>query len=276
MGGQPKQTQEQSTTTVMPPEQQQNVNTLLRGARDYYGTGGPQYFGGQTYAGPTGNELTGRTMAGGYATGAGTDFVKGLQGGESFFLNPNNIFNPSNIPGFRAATEGVTRDVNRNLTESMLPAIAGGNIASGSLGGSRREISKGLAVGRSSEALSDALAKMNMDAYGQGLNMYNSAANRAPTTYGLGLAPSQTLQDIGGMERADQQQGIDADIKRFNFEQLRPLLNLQMLQGLTGTAGTYGGTTNSTGTMSQGGGGSGLMTGIGGLLTLASMFGGGP
>jgi hypothetical protein len=272
MGGRTSQTTQGTTTTTLPAGQQQNVDLLQQGARDQYLSGGPRFYGGQTYAGPTSQQLAGREGAAGYATGAGQSLVDNYQAGEQFWLNPQNIFNPSNIPGFQQATDSVTQNVNRNLTESVLPAVRTGNIANGTLGGSRGQIAEGLAAGRTGDALAQALAGMNMNAYSQGLGMYNSAANRAPQTYGLGLAPSNTLETVGGQYQSDQQRQIDEAMQRFNFEQLAPLLNLQAFQQLTGTAGQYGGTTNSTQTQRMSGGDGGVTQALGTALTFASLL----
>jgi len=275
MGGRTSETTKGTTTVALPENQQQNVDLLMQGARDFFTSGGPKYFPGQTYADTTQQQLDARGQAQGYAQGAGQNLVNNYQAGENFWLNPANIFNPSNIPGYSAVQDDMTRRVRQDLTESVLPQIRGGAIQSGSLGGSRQDLGEALAVERSSDALASALANMNMQAYGQGLNMYNAAANRAPTSYGLGLAPSQTLSAVGQEYQSDQQRAIDAAMQKFNFEQLAPLLNLQALQSLTGTAGQYGGTTTSEQTRSMSGG-NGLGQILGGGLSLLGLLYGGP
>ncbi len=166
-------------------------------------------------------------------------------------------------------------DANNNLQRNILPGIRTGSVAAGSYGGSRQGIAEGLAASETARGVGDTLARMDMDAYSQGLGMYNAAASRAPTTYGLGLAPSQTQQGIGEQYRSDAQRGIDANMARWNFEQLAPLLNLQNFQGLTGTAGQYGGTTSGQ-TNSNVGGGNSMLPWLGTALTLASsLYGGG-
>jgi len=272
MGGRAKQTQNTTTTTTLPDNQQANVNTLQSAARDIFAGGGPTYYPGQTVAGVTPNLQTGRAGATGYATGTGQNFINQYQGGEKYWLDPNNIYNPDNIPGFRQAQEGVTQQVTQNLQRNILPAIRGGNVATGSLGGSRGAITEGLAIGDTNAALGRTLADMNMQAYNSGLNMYNNAAARAPTTYGLGLAPSQTQMQVGTDERSDVQKEIDAAVQKYNFDQLRPILNAQTLQALTGTAGQYGGTTTSNTTSSVSGGNSGLLQGAGGLMSLIGLL----
>ncbi len=271
MGQRTSQGSQQTQTTYLPPEQQTNANMLMQGARDFYNTGGPQFFPGQTYAGATGNELAARNMARGYSTGVGSALVGDTVAGDRFWLNPDNIYNPSQIPGFQNAQDSVTRQVTENLQRNILPSVRSNAISTGSLGGSRQGISEGLAIGETNKTLADTLAGMNMQAYNSGLSMYNSAANRAPQTYNLGLQPANTLGLIGGQERADEQQAIDANIQRFNFDQMRPLLNLQAFQSLTGTQGQYGGTTTSQGNQGVKAG-SNPLQGVGLLMQLASMM----
>jgi hypothetical protein len=274
MGGRSGQRQDSTQTTTLPQDQQTNVDMLMAGARDFYRTGGPQYFGGNTVAGTDPNTLAGRTAGLNFAGGVGGNFTNSYLAGESNFLDPNNIYNPERMPGYARAREGVMTDVNNNLQRNILPSIRSSASANGVYGGSRQGIAEGLAAGEASRSVGDTLARMDMDAYGQGLGMYNAAAGRAPTSYGLGLAPSSTLQGIGEQYRADSQRNIDADMARWNFQQLAPLLNLQNFQGLTGTAGQYGGTTTGT-QVQQGGGGNPWMQGVGALMSLASLWGGG-
>jgi hypothetical protein len=192
-------------------------------------------------------------------------------------MDPNNIFNPSNIPGFQRAQEGVITNANNNLMRTQLPAIRAGSVANGSYGGSRQGIAEGLATGETNRYIGDTLANMNMGAYESGMNRANAASARAPQTYGLGLMPSNTMASVGDAYRSDQQRQIDSDMARWNFEQLGPLLNLQNFQGLTGTAGQYGGTTTGQQTSDMTGG-NGWMGPLGGLTSLMSMmpWGGAP
>jgi hypothetical protein len=270
MGGRTSQTQTSQQTTSLPQDQQTNVNMLMAGARDFYRTGGPQYYGGNTVAGTNDQQIAGRNAATGYAGGQGLNFIQNYQNGESTFLNPANIMNPDNMPGFARAKQGVVADATNNLTRNILPSIRGGAVADGAYGGSRQGIAEGLAAAETSRGIGDTLARMDMDAYGQGLQAYNNAANRAPSTYGLGLAPSQTQMQVGGMYQNDQQRQIDADMSRWNFNQMSPLVALQALQQLTGNMGQYGGTTAGTQTQTQSGGG--WQQGLGLALSLASML----
>jgi len=271
MGGKTGQRQDTTQTTTLPGNQQGNVDLLMSGARDLYNTGGPQYFPGQTYAGTDPRTIAGREGMTGYAGGSGLGLAQDVVANDRRFMDPNNIFNPSNIPGFQRAQEGVITNANNNLTRNVLPAIRQGAQATGSYGGSRQGIAEGLAGGETSRYIGDTLAGMNMNAYNTGLGLANSAANRAPQTYGLGLAPSNTMAQVGDQYRTDEQRGIDAEMARYNFGEIAPLLNLQNFQSLIGQAGTYGGTTTGQQTGNATGGNSFLQP-MGGLMTLASMF----
>lgn len=275
MGGRAGQRSNQTQTTQLPQDQQTNVDMLMGGARDFYNSGGPKYFGGQTYANTDPNTTAGRGGALGYSRGIGGNLANAAVTGDTFFLDPNNIYNPDRIPGFAGAKQGVINDANNNLQRNILPGIRSGSVANGSYGGSRQGIAEGLAAGETSRGIGTTLANMDMGAYNSGLGMYNAAASRAPTTYGLGLAPANTQTQVGGANQADAQRGIDANMARWNFEQLAPLLNLQNFQGLTGTAGQYGGTTTGQGSSNVGGGGNSWQQPLGILTSLLGMFGGG-
>lgn len=271
MGGRTGQQQNSTQTTTLPGDQQQNVDLLMQGARDLYGTGGPSYYPGQTYAGTDPRTTAGRDATYNYAGGVGGALAGNAIATDRSFMDPNNIFNPENIPGFQRAQQGVITANNNNLQRNTLPAIRSGAVQNGSYGGSRQGIAEGLALSENQNNIDNTLANMNMNAYNTGMGYANAAASRAPQTYGLGLAPGQTMAGVGDAYRSDAQRSIDADMARYNFGQLAPLLNLQNFQGLTGTAGQYGGTTTGQQTNNMSGG-SGALGPLGGLMSLMSMM----
>lgn len=248
----PSKSKTSSTQTVkLPQNQQANVNLLQQGAGQWYQSGGPQFYGGNTVADVSTNTTAGRqSMLD--AAGSVGGLLDTAQRGEQFWMNPENIFNPSNIPGFAQAMKSVTQDTTRNLTENVLPGLRSGSVQSGTYGGSRQGIGEGLAVGRTSDAIAGTLADMQMGAFDRGLNMYNAAQNRLPSTLNNMLMPGQTQVAVGQQQQADQQRLIDADMRRHEFEQMAPLFALQQLQALIGQAGTYGGTTSTVNTQKTG------------------------
>lgn len=234
-----------TTEQRLPGNQQANVNLLQQGAGTWFQGGGPQFYNQNTVAGPNANQTAGREAALNTASNIG-GFIDTARQGDQFWMNPANIFNTANIPGFQAAQDSVVRDTTRALTEGILPTLRSGSVASGTYGGTRQGIGEGLAVGRTADALAGQLGKMQMDAFGQSLNMYNAAQGRVPQQIASSFVPSTVQQDVGAAQRADQQQQIDADRQRWEHEQMAPLFALQQLQQLIGSMGQYGGTTTQT------------------------------
>ena len=96
--------------------------------------------------------------------------------------------------------------------------------------------------------------------------------NRAPGIYQLGVQPSNTLENVGAANRSDQEQKLQADMQKWDFQQNQLPRLLSMIQSLTGSAGQYGGTTTGTETQTTSGGGGGLGQILGPLLMAASLF----
>lgn len=267
------QTSRQETTTSLPANQQTNIDQLMQGALDYYRNGGRTYYPGETVAGFDPYQTQGQNTILDYASGTGQQLVDQTLASNAFFTDPNNIMNPENIPGFTDSIDAMTRKYTDNLNQNILPYVRGGGTASGQFGGSASGIGQGLAVGESNQALADSTANMYLGAYESGLDSFNQAMTRAPGMFALGAQPGSIVEGVGGVRQAQDQRQIDADVARHNFAQNEPAVMLSLLQALSGTGGEYGGTTETKGKV-EGGGGGGILPGIGGLLTIASMFGG--
>jgi hypothetical protein len=272
MGGRTSSSTNQTTTTRLPQAQQTNVDTLLRDSLAYYQGGGPKYFEGNTYAGPTAEQTQARQMGANYATGQGQQTANSAISANNYWLNPEVLTNYSAIPGYNATRQGIINDATRTLTDSTLPVLRDDAIINGQYGGTSQQIGEALATARTNEGIAQQLGNLDLGIYQQNSSMQNNALNRSGDMYNLGLAPSSTLETIGGQNRQDQQGQIDADVAKWNFDQMAPLLNLQAFQGLTGSAGQYGGTTTTQGNASASGGDGGMMQALGTVVMLAAMF----
>lgn len=260
----------QTTTMSLPANQQRNVDELMSGALDYYRGGGRAFYPGDLIAGFDPAQKVGQSMLLDYAGGAGQDLVDQAISANSLFLNPDNIFNPGNIPGFQGAVDDLTRGYTTNLLENVLPSVRAGGTSSGQFGGSASGIGQALAVDRSNQALGDALSQMYLGAYGQGLGMFNNAISRAPALFGLGTLPGQIYSDVGATRQGQEQREIQADAARHEFEQNEPIFLLNLLRDLTGQYGQYGGT--QTTDTRQKTDSSPINQALGGALSLASLW----
>jgi hypothetical protein len=166
---------------------------------------------------------------------------------QKFLLDPNNMLRPNQY--VQAAADATTGQVTRNLTESVLPTIRTGATQAGGMysgGASRQGIAEGLAVGRTNEALSDALAKMHLANYTAGLGAMGDAIARNPSVLNQQLFPAGVYSAVGGQQRALQQAQLDEQIKNFYATQDLDLSKAQQLINLVG--GMPGGTGVSTAT----------------------------
>lgn len=269
MGGGSTKTKS-TTTQTMPVNQQRNVDTLLQGALDYFNSGGRNFYEGDLIADFNPNQIAGQGQMINYAQGAGQDFVNAALRGNQFFMDPKNIFNPDNIPGFKGNVDALTRGYTQNLTENILPHVRAGGTNVGQFGGSAMGIGEALGIARSNKGLTDSLSNLYLGAYGQGLDSFNQAQNRAPSMFALGAAPGQLVNQVGGQQQEQEQREIQADVARHEFDENEQMLLLTLLRDLTGQMGTYGGTTTqkSKQATSQ----SPISTALGGALSLASLW----
>lgn len=190
--------------------------------------------------------------------------------------------------------------LNRNLAE-MMPTIESNMLGVNErLGGSGEGVAKGIAGRGTQEALADAMARTQLGAYGQGLQQQQFGLKAAPAMAGFGMMPADVISGVGGVQRAEDQMGINEAVQRYNFEQQEPWQRLQnqagMFQGLTlpyasaeskttSTPSPFssalnaltGGFSGAMGAFGGGGapGGGGMMSGGGGMMSGGGMGGGG-
>ena len=184
----------------------------------------------------------------------------------NIFSDPG-IRNPSYNTGVQSAIEAAQRPTWQALTEQALPAIGGSAITAGGYGGSRQGIAEGLATGRAAQTAQDAANKIVEDLYGQNLaavnaryatNLGANVTQRGQTIGDLlatyGLAPSLQQQQltkggaeaaVGDVQQQQKQNEINAEIAKYNFNQMAPAEQAQLLVSLLG--GIPGGTTTATG-----------------------------
>ena len=235
-------------TTKLPGFQQEAVNSYFDELMRQFNETGLQRetYGGQLVAGLTPDQIAAQTTARDYATGTGQNYANRVLDTSSYLLDPQNLLDPSRIPGFDASQTSILRLLTQNLNENILPQQRTGSILAGGYGDSRSQIGDALAIGRTNQAAADALSRNQMNAYFGGLDAMLQALSLAPNTFGVGLAPADVLQRVGGQQQAQQQAEIDAEVRRFEQQQNEPLQALALLHDLVGSAGQYGGTTSGT------------------------------
>lgn len=201
-----------------------------------------------------------------------------LQGGatkaleaQNLLLDPGFMLNPNQ---YLAPAADAVRHQGMETLEDALGTIRGGaQVAGGpySGGSTRRGVAEGVATGKTGRAISDAVAKMYLDNYTQGLSKMQTAVQNNATVGQGALLPSQILSSVGGAQRGMEQAKLDEVINKFYTGQDLPLLQAQQLMGLVN--GMPGATGVTTVKGASGGANPGMQALGLGLTVLGSMFG---
>lgn len=208
-------------TTQIDPAIQPYLTFGLQEAQRLYQGGGPQYYPGQTFVGPSGTTETAlaaleqRAQAGSPLLGAAQQQLGQTIGGQ--FLGGNPFFSGAFQPAAQAAQQAFQTGTS-NLASQ---ASRAGRYGSGAMAGLQGQLANTFAQNLANTA-------------GQ-LAYQNYAAERAAQERATALAPTMAMADYGdiqsllGAGRAREgylQQALQSDINRFNYMQNLPQQNL--------------------------------------------------
>lgn len=107
-----------------------------------------------------------------------TSVAQGLQNWSPMGGVEQNIENAAAYaynPALDGAIDAASRDVTRNLTESVLPGINRGAVASGNVNSSRAGVAEGIALRGAQDRIGDIASGMRYNAYDRGLAMSEAA-----------------------------------------------------------------------------------------------------
>ena len=238
-GGGSSQTQNQLDPTVRP-----FVKYGLQEAKGLYQTSTPEYYGGQTYIGPSAQTQSALQAAQNRALG-GNPLLPAAQRQQQDVISGAYL---QNNPYFNEALAGAAQSATQNYNDAIMAAQGGASMAGRYGSGASADIQN-----RAANTLANTLAnKYGELAYSNFANeraMQNQAAQYAPTLAQADYADIQQLMNVGKTVEDYQKTALQADIDRFNFEQNKPY---QKLSAYLGAA--YGAPTGSVSTTTQSGG----------------------
>lgn len=256
--------QDQTVTTenlpYLYPGQEQGIADVIDLARQEYLAGPRQYFPARTVAELDPNTVAGQNLALGstgiqqqlanLGTFSAGELASGGAGRVEGFQLPDQI-------GYgidQGLQNAVMNPVMRELENRILPGIELQATSQGAFGGTRQAMMQGQAAANATEQAAEALARANMDARAQNIQqretdirsmlegrsqdinqnqLYNqalqSATRAVPAMMGAQLVPSQTMIDVGKQRQAYEQSLINADMNRWDFEQMAPQDALTLL-----------------------------------------------
>ena len=231
-------------TTIVEPwaAQKPHLQNVFRIAEQLQGTGGPQYYPGQTLATLNPAQMAGITGGLDVANRVLPGHVNSLLSSQEFGLAAPDVYNN---PAIQRAAEGAVRPVMDQLQESVLPKIRSGAVESGQVGGSRQGVLESRAIRDATTAAMDRTASLYSDAYGQGLDAMIKTMGLSPQTLNTALMPSGLTGQFGDQLRGFGQEAINADIDRWNYNQNLPWQTAFNYRDLV--QGNYGGQTTAPG-----------------------------
>jgi hypothetical protein len=247
--------------------QQPYLTDIYGESQRLYNQGPMQFFPGQTYASPSDRTIQAEQMIANQALGS-----QQVMANQAALANQFGLMQPqmlSENPYLAGATEAALRPV-YGQAQGLLQQARRGATGAGQLGGTRQAILEQGVIGDYMQKAGDISSQMYSKAYQDSVEAQQRAISLAPSVMQMGLAPAQTLGQVGATEQARQQQAIDDQRARFEFAQQAPQQALRDYSGVTLGSILPGTTTTSM----QGGDPSFGQRAIGGTLMGLGTYGG--
>jgi len=209
-------------TTQIDPTIQPYLKYGLEEAQRLYQSGGPQYYQGQGYVGPSAATQTGiqalqaRAQAGSPLLGSAQNQLMGTIQGD--YLGGNPFFSGAFQPAAQAATDAFNTAIG-NVTSQASQAGRYGSGAMTNL--------QGAAAGQLAQKLTGTAGQLAYQNYADERARQQQATFGAPALAEADYADINKMLAAGQLGEGYQNQALQADINRFNFQQNAPTVNLQ-------------------------------------------------
>jgi hypothetical protein len=240
-GGGTSETKQQLDPTVQP-----FVKYGLEEAKGLYQTDTPQYYGGQTYVGPSAQTQTALQAAQNRAL-MGSPLLPAAQQQQLGTIQGNYLSagNPYFTQALAGPTQQATQAYNDAIKAAQSTASQAGRYGSGVSADIQNRAANTLAT-----TLANTYGNLAYQNYAGERGMQNQAVMNAPGLAQADYADISQLANVGKTAEDYQKTALQADIDRFNFEQNKPY---QKLSAYLGAA--YGAPMGQVSTTTQSGGG---------------------
>ena len=210
-----------TTTTQIDPTIQPFLSYGLGEAQRLYQAGGPKYYPGQTYVGPSQTTQSGlqalenRAMQGSPLVGQAQQQLQGTIGGN--YLSGNPFFQGAFAPAAQAATQ----QFQTAIGDIGSAASKAGRYGSGAMGTLQDRAS-----GQLAQQLSNTAGQLAYQNYSDERARQQAATMAAPAMAQADYQDIQNLLAAGQAREGYTGQQLQSDIARFNFGQQQPQQNL--------------------------------------------------
>lgn len=262
----------QTNKVVLSPQQQAIADKAMPYITNYASTPNT-LFPGTAIAGFNPLETQGQNAAVGAAGTAG-DLAGAAAGTQGKLLDLNFLLNPNQY--VRAAADATTQQVTDNLKENILPAVRTGVQTTGgqySGGATRGGVAEGLAIGKTNQALSQALSDMYFKNYTGGLATASNAVAANPSVIQSQIMPALWTSAVGAQQRSMAQAQLDEEVQKFYAGQQLDLNKAKDIMELVGTMPGATGVSTVTPSAPQS---NPFSTGIGATMAILGLMSGNP
>ena len=227
-----------TTQTTEPWDAQKGyLKQGFKQASDIYAKGPADYYSGPTLAGFTPAETAAQKGIAGYVTGPR---AAGQQSYAEGALT-RGLSGEVDLKKFNPMMDALSNQMKSQLTGSVLPGIRQSLVEYQPGGSTRGDLVQSQAISAANKQMLDKAAEMYGGAY-QGAqdraiqwgSQYPSIMNAPLSTYGA-------LGGIGEQQRGMQQEAINRDMARYQYEATKP--QTQLANYMSMISGDYGGTT---------------------------------
>ena len=199
----------------------------------------PQFYGGQTQASFSPDQLTAQAGVRDWATQGAPNVMNPALGAYQYGAG-SQVLDVANNPYVKGMAQAAAKDAYGQLTPA-LAGIRGGAIQSGGYGGGRQGIAEGTAIAGAADAANAAAAGIYSDAYSQGLGHQAQTLGQTGSIIGAGFQPYTALSATGAEQQQREQSLIEDAKARHEFTQSLPYDRLnQYTSAISGTSGLLG------------------------------------
>jgi len=210
-----------TTTTAVDPAIEPYLTYGLTEAKKQYQGGGPKFYPGQGFVGPSTatstalQALQARAMAGNPLLAQAQGNVSGMLSGD--YLGGNPFFQGA----FQPAAAAAQTAFNKSIGDISSAASKAGRYGSGAMGDLQSQ-----AAGTFAQKLSDTAGRLSYENYAQERQNQMRALGMAPGLAEADYGDINKLLGAGQLGEGYQTAALNADMARYNFEQNAPQKNL--------------------------------------------------
>jgi len=234
----------QQSQTGIDPMLKPYITYGLNEAQQLYQSDSPQYYGGQTYVGPSDPTRMALQATQSRAL-AGNPLLTQAQGQQSNVISGQYL---QNNPYFNQALAGAAQGATQNYNDAIARAQGSASMAGRYGSGVSADI-QNRAANTLASTLANKYGELAYQNYGDERARQEAAARGAPQMAEADYFDINKLLQTGQAQEDYAKTALDADIQRFNFEQNAPYAKLQ-----TYLSSVYGAPQGSVTSTTQSGG----------------------